>query len=318
MSALVEVGSSLILPVARSGQGREIIEVKIAVDHIALRGNGVGENAAAAVVADVTAVVGGSTTVGAAALLGDLVKDVGNLSANAGRRVLEKLLHLGGGSARSNVRSSTGQLGAVAQSGPGNREAVTSAVALDAGALLMTGHDFGADNGSLIAVNIGSDSVGGKGNRADELVVSLVGKLQDAVGDHLELATGGQVVGLGSVKGNLNRLSSRNLLEVGILEALDGETETDTVELNSLASSGDVNLLNGSVVEDGTSLEDLEVLLAVVGDSGLDLRVASHLELHIKRSWRTRGGCSGQRGKGSKSSEELHCERYSGVFEVEK
>ena len=170
----------------------------------------------------------------------------------------------------------------------------------------MTGHDLGADSGSLRAVDAGGDSVGGKGDRADELVVSLVGKLKDAAGDHFKFATRGQVVRLSSVEGNLNRLSGRNLLEVGILEALGGETKTDTIELNSLASSDNVNLFDGSVVEDGTSFEYLEVLLAGVGDCSLDLRVASHLELDIERSWRTRGGGSSERGKGSESSEELH------------
>ena len=84
VSDFVKVGSGLVLLVARLSQGREVVEVKVAVDHVTLRGNSVCENAAATMVADITAVVGGNTTIGATALFGDLVKDVGNLSANAG------------------------------------------------------------------------------------------------------------------------------------------------------------------------------------------------------------------------------------------
>lgn len=76
-----------------------------------------------------------------------------------------------------------------------------------------------------------------------------------------------------------------------------------------LTLGADSSLLGGGIVKDGTRAEDLEVVLAVVGDGGLDLTgVASSLELHVKRSGSTRRGSGSQRGKSDNTSEELHFE----------
>lgn len=71
-------------------------------------------------------------------------------------------------------------------------------------------------------------------------------------------------------------------------------------------SRQNLDLLNGSLVKDGADLEDLEVLLAVVGDGSLDSRVAGLLELDIKRRGGTRGSGGGQRGESGETSKELH------------
>lgn len=46
----------------------------------------------------------------------------------------------------------------------------------------------------------------------------------------------------------------------------------------------DCDLLNGGAVQDGTGLEDLQVVLARVGNDCLDFSVTSTLELDVKGS----------------------------------
>lgn len=75
--------------------------------------------------------------------------------------------------------------------------------------------------------------------------------------------------------------------------------------MGSLTAVGDGGLLDGRVIQDGTSAEDLQVVLAIVGDDGLDLSISSRLELDIERS-RGRRSSGGQSGESSKTSKELH------------
>lgn len=70
----------------------------------------------------------------------------------------------------------------------------------------------------------------------------------------------------------------------------------------------DASLLSGGVVEDGSDLEDLQVVLAIVGDGSLDLGVTSHLELDIERSGSPRRSSSSQGGKSSETGSKLHIE----------
>lgn len=92
-----------------------------------------------------------------------------------------------------------------------------------------------AGSRSLLAVDFDAESVGGIGHGADEGVVSLCGELKDTVGNHVKLATGAQIVGLGNVKGDSDGLTGRDVLE-GIVRGLGRvEAETDTVEVDILA-----------------------------------------------------------------------------------
>lgn len=74
---------------------------------------------------------------------------------------------------------------------------------------------------------------------------------------------------------------------------------------------GDGGLFNGRRVKDGTRLENLEVVLAVVGYGRLDGRVARHLELDVERGGTATGvgRRSGHGGEGYEASEELHDEQ---------
>jgi hypothetical protein len=73
-----------------------------------------------------------------------------------------------------------------------------------------------------------------------------------------------------------------------------------------LTSSGNLGLLNSGTVEERTSLEDLQVVLASVGDSGLDLSVANKLKLDIKGSRGLARGSSGQGSQSGEAEDELH------------
>lgn len=77
-----------------------------------------------------------------------------------------------------------------------------------------------------------------------------------------------------------------------------------------LTGRKDLGLLNSSSVEDGTSLEDLQRILAGVGDASLDVGVADDLDLDVEGTaalsqvnahGRSHGGNEGETG------EELHC-----------
>lgn len=75
-----------------------------------------------------------------------------------------------------------------------------------------------------------------------------------------------------------------------------------------LTSGVDLSLLNGSRVEESSRLQQLEVALAVVGDDGLDLGVALHLQAHVQRGRGTllhQGSGGSHRGEGE-TSKKLH------------
>lgn len=78
----------------------------------------------------------------------------------------------------------------------------------------------------------------------------------------------------------------------------------------------DLSLLNSGLVKDAADLEKLEGSLAVVGESGLDLRVADHLKLDIQRSVtlvEVDGSAANNGGQSQEgTSEELHFEGLSG------
>lgn len=78
----------------------------------------------------------------------------------------------------------------------------------------------------------------------------------------------------------------------------------------TLTAGVQLGLLRRGVVEEGARLEEVQVLVAVVGQDGLDHRVAVHLDLdieraaglaHAQRAWDGQG----HRGEG-KDTKELH------------
>lgn len=72
----------------------------------------------------------------------------------------------------------------------------------------------------------------------------------------------------------------------------------------SLTAREDCRLLDRGAIEDSAGLHDLQVLLAIVADHGLDTGVAIRLELDIERGRLARGG-SGE-GNEAENGEELH------------
>ena len=68
----------------------------------------------------------------------------------------------------------------------------------------------------------------------------------------------------------------------------------------------DLNLLDWGTVEKRSRLEELEASLAIVGDDGLDCRVANDLELDIEGGRSSRGSSHHHGGKGSNGCKELH------------
>lgn len=68
-------------------------------------------------------------------------------------------------------------------------------------------------------------------DRANQIVVGLVGEGEDSSGGDGELAAGREVVSLGEVEGNLDRLAGVNLLEVLILQVGSAETKAETLKL---------------------------------------------------------------------------------------
>lgn len=131
VGCLVECGGSLVLVVALGAQGGQGAEVQVARDHQAAGGDGVGEDVALAVAERVGAVLGAHARGGAAALVRDLVEDIGNGVAGGRRRRLEVLGELGGGAIAGGVGGRLSQLGAVAQGSALRGAAGSCAVGLD-------------------------------------------------------------------------------------------------------------------------------------------------------------------------------------------
>lgn len=232
---LVKRRGRLVLAVAAAGEVREVVPVEVAVDLEAARGLRVCEDAVAAAVELVGAVVAGRAAVGRAALLRDLVEDVDNGVAGAGRRRLEVLLDLGGGARLGRLRGRVGQGHAVLERVDGARLAAAGAVALHLRALLVARLDGAVHGLGDGAVDLGLDGVGRVRDGANQLAAGLVGVRQDAGGGDGVLATGGEIVRLGEVEGDLDGLASVDLLEVGIGQVLRAETETETLELDIVA-----------------------------------------------------------------------------------
>lgn len=232
MGGLVENGGSLVLCVAGAGQGREVVKEEVTVGDGTLGRNGVGQDAISAVVVGVSAESLGGAAVGRAALASNLGQNIGDLTTDLVRGVLEELLDLLGGTRLGSLSSSVGEVNTVLLSSNNGIATFALTVALDGGALGDSGVTNGGSSGTI---DVGVQLVGVVGDRANKLGASLLGKLEDSGGEDVELATRAKVVGVGNVELNLDGLASGNALEVALLEAMSGNAKADTLEGSSLA-----------------------------------------------------------------------------------
>jgi hypothetical protein len=73
----------------------------------------------------------------------------------------------------------------------------------------------------------------------------------------------------------------------------------------------DLDLLDRSAVEERASLEDLQGIIASVGNGSLQTSVANRLEFDVERGVTLDGGSCHQGGECREASKELHLERQS-------
>ena len=281
MRHLVEHGGSLVLRVAGAAQSRQTGEEQGAVDHLAGGRVRVGQDAVGAGAEDVGAVVSAAAAGGGAALAGDVVEDGGDRVLCRGGAGLEVLGHLCVVGLRVG-RGRAGERSAVVERGDGRGAAGAGAVGLDdcaLGELLVVTADFA----SLLAVDGGLDAVADEGDGASNLGGVEVGIGEGTLGEDLEVTTSAQIVGYSDIERGLDGLASRKNLEGGLLEVLGADAETQTIEGDLLLSPEDLNLFNVGVVQEGTSLEELEILRSSVLDQSLDCSVAGELEFNVER-----------------------------------
>lgn len=94
--------------------------------------------------------------------------------------------------------------------------------------------DRSASGSGNSTIDLGLERVGSVRDGTNKLVVSAIGEREDTSREHGVLATRRQVVGVSEVEGNLDRLSSSNLLKVRVAEVLGAQAETDTLKINRL------------------------------------------------------------------------------------
>lgn len=227
MGHLMHVGLGLVLAVAGSGGSGQLLEVQVAVGHVACSGDGVGEDTALASAVHVGAVVPGVAGVGGSALRGDSTEDVGNGLSGLIAVRLEVLLHLVARTASSSLLGLGGHTGAARQSLLSDGELVAGAVALNLGALMVEGS---ANGKGLGTVDFGLDTVRVKGHGADELGAIILGEGEGALGEDVELAASGKIVELGDVKVDLDGLAGGDALEGSLFQAAGVEGDADAVE----------------------------------------------------------------------------------------
>lgn len=314
MSSLVDHSGALFLAVASRRLDLKRGEEQVAVRHVVEAGDGISQDTIAAGTVHVGAVELCVSASGRAALLGDAGIDTRDGAASLGGGRLEVLNHLG---VRARLSSQLGRLGkpcAAAESGVGCRQLVASAVALHYASLLGKG---GFDLVGLHAIDFGLDRVGVEGNGANKSRRVLLGEGEGAGRQDPVRAARGKVVKLGNIELNLDGLARGNALKCCVGEGRHVQVDTDAVEGNGNGTVGrggeHLGLLDRRRIKESTRLEDLEVILPVVRDDGLDLGVSLHLKLDTQSCWRPlvhglplehRDG-SGHRGE-SETCKQLH------------
>lgn len=150
------------------------------------------------------------------------------------------------------------------------------AVALDGGTALKGNVDGLGDLGGTLTVDVERDGVAmvEDGLVTDQLSRSELG--------NTELTSGANIVDTRLVKTvDLSEINN-DLLALAGLESSEGtlvkglaKTELDTVELSLLGVLGNLKVVGGDLVKDGTLVQDVVALVAVVGDDSLDSSVAN-------------------------------------------
>jgi hypothetical protein len=226
VGGLVEDGGGLVLAVASSGQGRELVEEGGAVGEQVGGWKSVREHTAGASAVDVGAVGAGHAAGGGAAVVGHGAESGGD---GGGRRCLEDV-----GVARAartgSVGCAGGQAAAVADRIANSSATSASAVALDDRTLGEPGNSS-LDLGSLLRVDINGDGLGSVRQKVS-------GKLGGTLLSVHEGASGGNAVGaslrklvqLGELDFYLNGLTGQNGLEDVIVKTGGGHTLVQTSE----------------------------------------------------------------------------------------
>lgn len=238
---LVQRGGGLVLVVALAAQAAQGGVVQVAVDHVALAGQRVGQYPGAAGLVNVAAVEPRDAAVGAgAALRGDPGEDGGDGRPRLAARGLEVLGHLGGGARGRGLRRGGGELLAFREGGAGGGELAAGAVGLDYLAL-GEGVEAAADDGGGGAVDGGGESVGGEGQGGwgeDGAVACRVG--DEARGRDGDGPAGGEVVHLGNVPASGDGFTACDGLEGRLVEVGSHDAETEAVE-GDFVGCGDVS-----------------------------------------------------------------------------
>lgn len=234
VGSLVKVGRGLVLLVAGRRKVGQVAEVQVAVSLEALAGDRVGQDLRLAAVLNVGAVVLRDTAIGGAALAGDLGEDVRNGVAHLAVGGLEVLLDLGGVAGLGGLGGCGRELRAVLQRRLRHGESVAGAVALELRALDVLS-ERAQHGGSLGSVDSRLELVGVEGDGSNELVVSLVGEFEGAMGQEVVLAARGEVMDVADIEGDGNGLAGSNVLERLILDVAGADALTDAVEGDVLA-----------------------------------------------------------------------------------
>lgn len=106
------------------------------------------------------------------------------------------------------------------------------AIGLDDRALVQKA---GTDSSGLLAVHGGVDAIAGEGNSASQLRRVGLGVGESPLGDDVDFTRVGQIVELGSIELDLDRLAGTDDLESVLGQAGGGHQQTNTIKVNLVA-----------------------------------------------------------------------------------
>lgn len=318
----MEGGGGLVLVVAGVGQRGQRAVVQVAVDDERLRGHRVGEHLALAAAGGelrgdrvLVAVVGRGAAGGGTALLSNSVEDLLDLGRVG---VLEDVAE-SGVVGRGGLGGSRGKLLAVLH-GSGGRGLLLSGAVGEGRALLDLldlVKEGTADLGGVGSKDVGLEAVAQVGNGTNDVSGVALGVGNGTLGENIKVTTLSEVVHLGHVESGLNALTSGERSEGVGVEVLHAGALAKTIEGNAGLGTVDLGLLNGGLIKERVADEEVQILVTVVGDDGLDLTVVNLLELDVQRSGtpvELNGGGGGHGGQSGVDSgrRKLHGEECEG------
>lgn len=275
MSVLVDGGAGLVIAVAL-GALHGAVPVLVAPDNGVVRRDSVGESARVTVVVDIGAVDLQDSSGGVGALLGNGLEAVGDALTVSGGRGLEVLLELGSRAIEGGISSGVG-LGGAAPLTFGNGGLLAGrAVALDGGTALKSNMDGLGDLGGTLAVDVERYGVAvvEDGLVTDQLSRSELGNTELTGSANIVDTRLVEAVDLGEINNDLLALTGLESSECALVKGL-AKAELDTVELSLLGVLGNLKVVGRDLVKDGTLVQDVVALAAVVGDDSLDSSVAN-------------------------------------------